>query len=85
MKKIPTLFQRIYENHKVVGIEPIPTPGCEKTRVVNIQLTYIDDEEKFNTTPEEAKEIYTNMLDKNTEQILVDVKDFVWDEEGAEE
>ena len=30
MKKIPTLFQRIYENHKVVGIEPIPMPGCEK-------------------------------------------------------
>lgn len=49
----------------------------ELTRVVNIQLTYIDDESKFNTTPEEAKEIYTNMLDKNTEQIIVDVKDFI--------
>lgn len=30
MKKIPTLFQRIYKNHKVVGIESIVTPGCEK-------------------------------------------------------
>lgn len=49
----------------------------ELTRVVNIQLTYIDDESVFNTTPEEAKEIYTNMLDKNTEQIIVDVKDFI--------
>lgn len=54
---------------------------AELTRVVNIQLTYIDDEKKFKTTPEEAKEIYTNMLDKNTEQILVDVKDFIREEE----
>lgn len=29
MKKIPTLFQRIFKNHKVVGIESIVTPGCE--------------------------------------------------------
>lgn len=29
MKKIPTLFKREYENHKVVGIEPIVTPGME--------------------------------------------------------
>ena len=57
----------------------------EKTRLVIIQLTYIDDEKRFNTTPEEAKGIYTNMLDAGTEQILVDVKDFVWDEEGADE
>lgn len=49
----------------------------ELTRVVNIQLTYIDDESKFNTTQEAAKEIYANMLDENTEQIIVDVKDFI--------
>ena len=30
MKKIPTLFERIYNNHKVVGITPNVTPGCEK-------------------------------------------------------
>lgn len=30
MKKIPTLFQRVYKNHKIVGIEPIVTPGCQK-------------------------------------------------------
>ena len=29
MKKIPTLFERIYENHKVVGITPNVTEGCE--------------------------------------------------------
>lgn len=30
MKKIPTLFNRIYENHKVVGITDEITPGCEE-------------------------------------------------------
>lgn len=29
MKKIPTLFERVYENHKVVGILPNVTEGCE--------------------------------------------------------
>lgn len=29
MKKIPTLFAREYANHKVVGIKPEVTPGCE--------------------------------------------------------
>lgn len=29
MKKIPTLFKRIYENHKVVGITDEVTEGCE--------------------------------------------------------
>ena len=29
MKKIPTLFERVYENHKVVGITKTVTPGCE--------------------------------------------------------
>ena len=29
MKKIPTLFERIYENHKVVGVTPNVTEGCE--------------------------------------------------------
>lgn len=29
MKKIPTLFQRIYDGHKIVGITPIATPGME--------------------------------------------------------
>ena len=29
MKKIPTLFERQYENHKVVGITNKVTPGCE--------------------------------------------------------
>lgn len=29
MKKIPTLFERIYENHKIVGITPKVTPSME--------------------------------------------------------
>lgn len=29
MKKIPTLFERVYENHKVVGITDKITPGME--------------------------------------------------------
>lgn len=29
MKKIPTLFERIYENHRVVGITDKVTPGME--------------------------------------------------------
>lgn len=29
MKKIPTLFKRVYENHKVVDILPEVTPGME--------------------------------------------------------
>ena len=30
MKKIPTLFERVFENHKVVQVNPIITPGCEE-------------------------------------------------------
>lgn len=29
MKKIPTLFERVYENHKVVDVLPKVTPGME--------------------------------------------------------
>ena len=29
MKKIPTLFEREYKDHKVIGIKPIVTPGLE--------------------------------------------------------
>lgn len=29
MKKIPTLFKRVYENHKIVGILPEVTEGFE--------------------------------------------------------
>lgn len=30
MKKIPTLFERVYENHRIVGIKPNITTGCEE-------------------------------------------------------
>lgn len=29
MKKIPTLFERVYENHRIVDIKPNVTPGME--------------------------------------------------------
>ena len=29
MKKIPTLFERVFENHKIVDVLPNVTPGCE--------------------------------------------------------
>ena len=29
MKKMPTLYKRIFDNHEKVGIENIVTPGCE--------------------------------------------------------
>lgn len=29
MKKIPTLFERVYENHKIKDVLPNVTPGCE--------------------------------------------------------
>lgn len=29
MKKIPTLFERKFENHRIISIEPNLTPGCE--------------------------------------------------------
>ena len=29
MKKIPTLFERVFKNHKKVGILPNVTPGME--------------------------------------------------------
>lgn len=30
MKKIPTLFERVFENHKIVGIKDVVTAGCEE-------------------------------------------------------
>ena len=30
MKKIPTLFERVYENHKIVDIKNVITTGCEE-------------------------------------------------------
>lgn len=36
MKKIPTLFERVYENHKVVDILPNIAPGCEEALINGI-------------------------------------------------
>ena len=42
MKKIPTLFKRVYENHKVVDILDEITPGCEKAFKEGIATVKID-------------------------------------------
>lgn len=41
MKKIPTLFTRVFENHKIVDIKDEITPGCEeafKNGVAKVKL-----------------------------------------------
>lgn len=38
MKKIPTLFKRVYENHKVVGITDEVTPAVRLFLRVNAML-----------------------------------------------
>ena len=42
MKKIPTLFTRVYENHKIVGIKDEITPGCELAFYQGIATIKID-------------------------------------------
>lgn len=42
MKRIPTLFTRIYENHKIVGIKDEITPGCEQAFYQGIATVKID-------------------------------------------
>ena len=42
MKKISTLFTRVYENHKIVGIKDEITPGCELAFYQGIATIKID-------------------------------------------
>ena len=42
MKKIPTLFERKFENHKVIGITDKITPGCEKAFLEGIATVKVD-------------------------------------------
>lgn len=42
MKKIPTLFTRVYENHKIVGIKDEITPGCEEAFLQGTATVKID-------------------------------------------
>ena len=39
MKKIPTLFERVYDNHKIVDILPNVTSGMEWVRNVEVIAT----------------------------------------------
>lgn len=42
MKKIPTLFERVFENHKIVGITDKITPGCEEVFSHGIATVKLD-------------------------------------------
>lgn len=42
MKKIPTLFKRVYKNHKVIDIIDEITPGCEEAFKNGIATVKID-------------------------------------------
>ncbi len=42
MKKIPTLFTRVYENHRVADILPEITPGCEEALLNGIATVKVD-------------------------------------------
>jgi len=42
MKKIPTLFVRLFENRKIVGITPEITPGCEEAFLHGTATVKID-------------------------------------------
>lgn len=42
MKKIPTLFERVYENHKIVDVTPNITEGCEEAFLHGFATIKID-------------------------------------------
>ena len=42
MKKIPTVFTRIYEGHRIVGIKDEITPGCELAFYQGIATIKVD-------------------------------------------
>ena len=42
MKKIPTLFTRIFDNHRIVGITHVITPGCEEAFLNGVATVKFD-------------------------------------------
>ena len=42
MKKIPTLFERVFENHKIVDVTPNITEGCEEAFLHGVATIKID-------------------------------------------
>ena len=42
MKKIPTLFERVFEKHRIVGITDRITPGCEEAFLHGVATVKID-------------------------------------------
>lgn len=42
MKKIPTLFERKFENHKIIGIADKITPGCEEAFYNGVATVKVD-------------------------------------------
>lgn len=42
MKKIPTLFERVFKNNKIVDIKPNITQGCEEAFIYGVATVKID-------------------------------------------
>ena len=42
MKKIPTLFTRVFDNHKIVDVMPDITPGCEEAFLNGVATVKVD-------------------------------------------
>lgn len=42
MKKIPTLFKRVFEGHRIVGIKDEITPGCEEAFLHGVPTVKFD-------------------------------------------
>lgn len=42
MKKIPTLFERVFENHKIIDIKPNITNGCEEAFMYGVPTVKFD-------------------------------------------
>lgn len=79
MKKIPTLFTRIYENNKIVGIKDEITPGCEEafrngTATIKFDGTYEAIGPHFQGNPYNLTE---DILVKHGENIVDVKRDFM--------
>ena len=55
MKKIPTLFERAFDNHKIVDITNKITPGCEEAKALGNKGNYYNEFKKWLPEEEEFK------------------------------
>lgn len=42
MKKIPTLYERVFDGHKIIDVLPTITPGCEDALLHGVPTVKID-------------------------------------------